>query len=370
MRKRATGLVLAALLLSALAGCSEDSTILDPQASPQGTELELTVDPDLSEAVVVDAEAAIDATLGPAPVAGVQAAPGVALSTVPDPGDVEAARALLQEARELFARAREAWAAGDTETAAQLAMEARLKVAEALVLVFGDEAYQRLWERLEHIVVWLRERVDEQNPELLDRITELMDEAEAIRNEDPTSQDNLIRAVERLVLAIQIGRREALRMRREEIAQHARLSVFMAASGVQLATEIAGTDATDRQILALQHAEHLLRHARQALELGRFRLAFSLARESVNVSLVVVMLEPGVEGQRVQVMIELAARAIAAAEDALAGQDTTTFAARLLQHAKELQARGNEIASTRPREAVFVLWQAAVIANGVIQLVT
>jgi HEPN domain-containing protein len=370
MRNRAINALVALLFLGGLAACSEDSGILDPQGSPQGAELDLMVDEDLSEAVVIDAEAAIEATLGPAAVSGLQGVEGAAPVTAPDPTDVETARALLQEARELFARAREAWANGDTETAAELALQARLKIAEALVLVFGDEAYQRLWERLEHIVVWLRERIDEQDPELLQRIRQLMEEAETIRNEDPASDTNLIRAVERLVLALQIGRREALQMRRQEMAQHARLSVFMATSAVQLAADVAGADATDRQVEVLRHAEHLLKHAIDALQMGRYRLAFSLARESVNVSLVVVMLEPGVDEARVQAMVELSARAIAAAEEALAGQDTATFAARMLEHAKRLQARGNEMALTQPREAVFVLWRAAVLAYGVIRLVT
>ncbi|MFQ6049319.1 MAG: hypothetical protein ACE5K7_08145, partial [Phycisphaerae bacterium] len=271
--------MLALMLVGGLAACDENSSILDPQASPQGAELDLMVDPDLSEAVVIDAEAALDAVLGPAGVAGAQASEG-ALFAQPDPTDVEAARALLEEARQLFAQAREAWRNGDTETAAELAFQARLKVAQAMVLVFGDEAYDRFWQRLEHIVSWLEERVDEQAPDLLERIRQLMSEAEAIRNEDPTSEDNLVRAVERLILALQIGEREAVHMRRQEMAQHARLSVFMAQSAVQLASQIAGDDATERQVFVLRHAQHLLLHARQALELGRYRLAFSVAREA------------------------------------------------------------------------------------------
>jgi HEPN domain-containing protein len=370
MRKRSINVLLAVLLLGGLAACDDGSSILDPETNPQGTELDLMVDEDLSEAIVVDAEAALDAVAGPAPVAGFETVDRGVLFGQPDATDVEAARALLQEARRLFAQAREAWRNGDTETAAELAFQARLKVAEAMVLVFGDEAYDRFWRRLEHIVSWLQEKVDGQASELLDRIRQLMDEAEAIKNQDPASQDNLVRAVERLVLALQIGEREAVHMRRQQIAEHARLSVFMAQSAVQLAAQIAGDDATERQVFVLRHAERLVVHATEALQLGRFRLAFSLAREASNLALVVVMLEPGVEQARVQAMTELAARAVAAAEEALAGQDPMSFPVRLLEVAKKLQARGNEIALTRPREAIFILWHASVVAYGVVRLVS
>ncbi len=228
--------------------------------------------------------------------------------------------------------------------------------------MFGEEAYDRLLERVEHVISWLEERVDEENSDLLARIRELRDEAEALRDTD------LVLATERLVLALQIANRERVHQRRQELAQHARLSVFMANSAVELAAGIAGDDATEGQIHALKHAQHMAAHALQALNAGRFRFAMMLAREAVNISLVAVMLEPGIEGNRLQAMIELSERAIAAAEEAVAGLDPGSFQVRLLEHAKQLQARAIEIADMYPRRAIHVLWHASVTAYGVIRL--
>jgi HEPN domain-containing protein len=363
---------LAGILTVSLAACDEDSGILDPNANPEATALDLQFDPDLIDALILDAEAAIDGSLGPAAVAGLETGASATLfAAPPDPADVEAARELLRQAREKFEAAREAWRNGDSETAAQLAYEARLLVAEALITVFGEEAYERLWQRLEQAISWLEEQVDQETSELIERIKELMGEAEDIKNEDPPRDDTLIRATERLVLAAQIANREWIHMRRQELAQHARLQVFMAMSAGQLSATIAeeGELPTEVQVRILQHGQHLLRHAVDALETGRFRLAFGLAREAENVFLAVVMNEPGIEQARVEAMVSLAQVAIAAAEQALQGQDPQSFPAKLLEHAKKLQQRGNAVAFSQPRVAIHVLWHAAAIAYGVIQLV-
>lgn len=369
MNKRTLRMLLAVALVGGLAACDEESSILDPGTDPEGIELDLQVDEDLVDLIVTDAEAAFAGLVGPAPAIGVET-DQVALFAEPDPATLEQARQLLQEARQLFAEARQAWRHGDSQTAADKAFQARMKVAEAWVLVLGEEAFERHRQRVEQVISWLEQRVDEEASQLLNRIRELRDEADAIRAQDPNSEEHLIRATERLVLALQIANREQAHMRRQEMAQHARLQVFMAHSALGLAGDIAGDDATERQIRVWRHAQHLTMHAGQALEAGRFRLAFALAREAESVSLAVVMLEPGVEQARVQAMVELAERAISAAEDALAGVDGRSFAARLLEHAKALQAKGNEIAFSHPRVAVHVLWHASVTAYGVIRLVT
>ncbi len=229
--------------------------------------------------------------------------------------------------------------------------------------MFGEEAYDRLLERVDHVISWLEEKVDEENSELLARIRELRDEAEVLRGTDLTA------AVERLILALQIANRERAMHRQREIIQHARLSLFMAQSAVQLAAGIAGDDATDEQIHALRHAAHLATDAEQACNAGRYRFCLYLAREAVNVSLIAVIMEFGGTDQGlVQAMIELSDRAIAAAEEALGEVDPESFPARLLEHAKNLQARALEIVETRPRVAVHVLWHVSVTAFGVIQL--
>lgn len=360
MRRWTIRAMLAAFVLAGLAACGDESSILDPDSISEPSEIDVLVDQDLTDAILADAEAALAAVEGaPAGAAG-----GAALFVEPDPTKVSEARQLLEQARQKFLEARQAWLRGDTEMAAELAQEARELVAEALILVYGEEAYTTLLSRVDQVITWLEERGDDGTSELLDRIRELRAEAEALKDTD------LVVATSKLIAALQIAHRERAHHRRMEMRQHARLSVFMAASAVQLAGEIAGGDATPEQVHALRHAQHLLQHANQALQAGRFRLAFGLGREAVNLGLVVAMLEPGIEQNRVEAMIQLSERAIAAAEEALAGRDSTSFAARLLEHAKELQARGLALADSRPRVAVVLLWHASVTAYGVINMVT
>ncbi len=324
----------------------------------------MQVDEDLTDLVLTDAEAALRPG-GPAPARDRLGPAGTIRGA--ESRRVDAARLKLQEARQLFIQARQAWRHGDTETA-RTSLAGTAEVAEAWVMVFGEEAFERHRQRVEQVISWLEQQVDDESSQLLARIRELRDEGDAIRAEDPTSEDHLIRATERLVLALQIANREQAHMRRGEMAQHARLQVFMAQSALGLAQDIAGDDATERQIYVWRHAQQLTLRAGEALGAGRFRLAFALAREAENVALVVVMLEPGLEQARVQAMVELAERAISAAEEALAGGDPQTFRARLLEHAKSLQTKGNGLAFSRPRVAVHILWHASVTAYGVIQL--
>jgi hypothetical protein len=355
--KRPIGVLLAILVVGGLSACDDGSDLLGPE--PGQVELDLQVDEDVVDATLADVEASLDAVTDVG-VASDLGAP--ALFSTADPELVEQARELVLQAREKFGEARQAWLRGDTELAAELALQARLLVAEALVLCFGDAAYDQMLQRVEQVISWLEERVDGERAELLARIIELREEAEALRDEDLTA------ATERLVLALQIAHRERIRQRNQEMAQHARLSVFMARSAVGLATDVAGDDANDEQVHALRHARHLLSDAEAALAAGRLELAHLLAREAVGVSLVAVMLEPGVDADRLAGMIELSERAIAAADEALAGRDTNSFAVRLLEHAKNLQARALEIADSSPRRAIYVLWHASVTAYGVIEL--
>lgn len=365
--RRLIGELLAVTLAVGLAACDNDSSILDPDTDPQGVELDLQVDLDLTELVLIDAEAAIEGLLAPSASLGPESS-GLALFAEPDPTAVEEARRLLEEARRLFEQAREAWRNGDTENAAELAFQARMRIAEAWVLVFGEEAYTRHLRRVEQVISWLEQRVDDGGSLLLERIVELRDQAEAIRAEDSNSNTNLIRATERLVFALQIAQREQAHMRRLEMAQHARLQVFMAQSALGLSLEIAGDDATEEQLYVWRHAQHMTAQAEQALGAGRFRLAFTLGREAENLALVVVMLEAGPDVARVEAMVQLAERAVASAEEALAGADPTSFPARLLEAANHLLSKGKELAPSRPHVAIHILWHASVTAYGVIRL--
>jgi len=371
MNRRIFNMLLAALIVGGIAACDEESSILDPENNPQGVELELMVDEDLTEALVMDAEAAINAMLGPAPaVSGLEfSEPPVMFADPPDPEVIAAARTKLrEECRPLFQQAREAWRSGDTESAAELAFQGRLCVAEALIMVFGEEAYDNLWERLEHVLTWLEEGVDEDTSDLIARIRQLMDEADVIRN-GPEIDNQLALATERLLLALQIGNRERHQQRRQEIQQHARFSIFMAQSAINLSLQVAGEDITERQIRAARHAQHMVIGAAQAWEVGRYGLAFHLAREAVNVGLLVVVLEPGVtDANLVEVMVQLSATAILAAQEALTSMGQQGFPALLLGHAEMLKDKADLMAATHPRAAIHLYWHAAVTAYGVIRL--
>ena len=360
MRTQLFKLVMVGVLITGLSACDEGGDVLGPDQSNVTTETGFAVDLDLSEGIIEDAEAELNA-VGASVGSGPMAAPGV--SGVPDPEKLEEARALLEEARQKYVLAREAWRLGDTELAAQLAEEARRLVAQALLLVFGEEAVERAMERIDHLISWLQERVDEQNSDFLNRIIELRDEAQA-----RWDAGDLEGALERLLLARQIASRDRSDHRRDDIAQHARLSIFMAHSSINLALEIIG-EPTERQAYAIRFAANLTEKAERAFSEGRFRLSFTLAREAVNLTLIAVIHDPDFSDlDKVELMARITAEAIAAAEEAVAGTDKE-FAARLLEHAKNLEARAIELAPTAPRIAVHIFWHAATLANGVVFLV-
>ena len=351
-------LAMVGVLIAGLSACEDDVT--GPGSSDPDAETQFAVDADLTDGIITDILASFTAVEGGGAVAA-----AASLPSVPDPDAVEEARALVEMAREKFMAAREAFRAGNVEEAQQLALEGRLLLAEAMVLVFGDEAYERSLDRIDHLITWLEERVDGDNSELLIRIRQLRDEAVALWDEG-----DAIGAVERLLFARQIASRERAHHRRLDMAMHARLAMFMGASSIELASELIGDNPTERQAHELRFAANLLEDAGTAFEFGRPRLAFNLAREVVNISLVVVVHDPDMpEDGVVEAMIRIAEEQIAAAEEVVGGDDT--FAARLLAEAKAIQSRGLELVdSDQPRRAVRVLWHAATLANGILFLVT
>ncbi len=359
-RQRTFNLMLALLLAGGLAACDESAEVLEPFGSPEGTELDLAVDDDLTDAILADAEAALNAVSAPAP--GI---PG--LFAAPNEDFVDEARALLEQARQKFIEARRAWTHGDTELAAELAFEGRLLIAEALVLVFGEDAYADLLLRVDNVIAWLEEEVDGRNSDLLDRIRELRQEAVDIR--EGGGENSLVEATERLILALQIGHRERAHHRRQEIAQHAQHAIIMASVAIDFAVEIIGDDPNERQAHLLRHALQLRNEAVAVFERGRFRLAFSLAREAVNVALVAVLLEPGSDVSKVDYMIGVSDGAIAAGQEALNGFSADTFLPQLLEHAQRLQNHAIQIKDRDPRRAVHILWYSSITAWAVVLLV-
>ncbi|MGD2153945.1 MAG: hypothetical protein PVG79_11815 [Gemmatimonadales bacterium] len=364
MRKPTINALLALTLVGGLAAC-DDSSVLGPDDGIEGTILELMVDADLTEALVSDVEAAI------AGVLDVAAPSSGAMLAEPNPDAADQARALLEQAREKFRQARQAWIGGDSERAAELALEARLLVAEAMVLVLGEEAYFHLLERVDQIITWLEEQVDEETSALLSRIRELKAEAEAYYLDYQGSQldADLQAAVERLLLAVQIAHRERVHQRRLEIQRHAEHSLFMANMALQLAQEVA-VEFTPEQQRVYRHAVHLRDDAALALEAGRWRLSLALSRGVVNLSLVVVILDPDLPENPVLALIEVSDAAIAQAEAALGDPPSDEFLGHLLEHVKLLQLRAIQISDTQPRRAVHILWHVAVSARAITEAAT
>jgi hypothetical protein len=359
MRKPTINTLLALALVGGLAAC-DDSSVLGPDDGIEATIIELMVDEDLTEALILDVEAAVAGVLdAPAPSSA-------ALFAEPNPDAADEARALLEQAREKFRQARQAWIGGDTERAAELALEGRLLVAEAMVLVLGEEAYVQLLERVDQIITWLEEQVDEEASELLSRIRELKAEAEANYVDYQGSQldEDLHAAVERLLLAVQIAHRERVQHRRQEIVRHAQHSIFMATMALALAEEVA-VEFTPEQQRVFRHAVHLRNDAVLALEAGRWRLSLALSRAVVNISLVVVILDPDLPENKVLALIAVSEGAIEQAELALGDPPSDQFLAALLQHVSLVQLRAIQISDTFPRRAVHILWYVAVTARAI-----
>lgn len=365
MRKPTLNTLLALMLVGALAAC-DDSSLVGPEGGIEATIVQLMVDEDLTDALLLDVEAAIAGVLdAPAPASG-------AFFTEPNPDAAEQARALVEQAREKFREARRAWIGGDSELAAELALEGRLLVAEAMVLVLGEEAYVELLERVDQIITWLEEQIDEEASELLGRIRELKAEAEASYADYQTSQDpaDLHAAVERLLLAVQIAHRERVYHRRQQIVRHAQHSIFMATMALALVEEVAFPgEFTSEQQRVYRHAVHLRNDAVLALEAGRWRLSLALSRAVVNLSLVAVILDPDLPENPVVALTDISNNAIADAEAALE-TSPDEFLSLLLEHVKLVQLRAIQISDTQPRRAVHILWYVAVTARAITEAAT
>ncbi|UCC71225.1 MAG: hypothetical protein JSV86_12625 [Gemmatimonadota bacterium] len=363
MRKPTINMLLALLLAGGLAACDE-SSVVGPDDGLEQTILEALVDEDLSDAILADVEAAF------AGVASAPAPTGGALFAEPDPDAVDDARALLEQAREKFRQARQAWIRGERAEAAALAEEARLLVAEALVMVFGDEAYFRLLERVDHIITWLEENVDEESSELLDRIRALKTSAEALYQDYVVSglDSDLIAATEQLLLAVHLGFRERVHHRRHEMVMHARHSFFMASLALQLVEEVTVGEFTPEQQRVYNHAQYLLASAGLALEAERYRLSLALSHGVVNLCLVILMLDPDLPDNGILAMIEVSDIAIDAAEAAVADLPADAFLVRLLDYVKLLQTRAIQISDTQPRRAVHILWHVSLTAQAIVEM--
>lgn len=184
------------------------------------------------------------------------------------------------EARELFRRARRAWRAGDTERAAELALEGRLVLARALVERRGEEGLDALEGHVEAILERLEEAADDyaRAAELAERLAELLDVSRAHR-----ADGELVAAAERLILALGIADRLRHRLTRGSVAEGVATRAVAAAEAIQArVVDAVGPDAGPRVRHALAHSRELLRRANAALEGEAWRRAVVLARRSIG----------------------------------------------------------------------------------------
>jgi hypothetical protein len=188
------------------------------------------------------------------------------------------------QARELFRQAREAWRNGDTELAAELAMEGRLIISQAIIDRGGEEARDALFERVGSLVERLAGASDEYErlADLAERLEELLGEATVLRDDG-----DLVGAGERLILALGIADR--MRHRHPDARDHAEAHAEAAVEAATFIYEAVVAEVGDapgpRVAHALGHSRELLRRANAALDNGAYRRAIVLSRRSIGWSL-------------------------------------------------------------------------------------
>ncbi|TFG66837.1 MAG: hypothetical protein E4H28_00565, partial [Gemmatimonadales bacterium] len=232
-----------AVLVTGLSACGDDPT--GPGAN-QGTadiaiteslELQVAVDDVVADVMVEDAALFFDESPSSGPWA---------------------------EARELFRQARQAWSNGDTELAAELAMEGRLVISQAIFDRRGEEGIDALFDRVENLLSRLEGASDEYErlADLADRMGELFAEATLLRGDG-----DFVGAGERLILAL--GMADRMRHRHEDARRHpqahAQAAVAAATIILQRVVEEVGPEPGPRVAHALRHASELLRRANVAL---------------------------------------------------------------------------------------------------------
>lgn len=185
------------------------------------------------------------------------------------------------EARELFRQARQAWRSGDTELAAELAMQGRLVISQAIVDRRGEPGIDALFDRVENLLTRLEGAEDEYERlgDLADRIGELLAEATVLRD-----GGDLVGAGERLILAL--GMADRMRHRhidaRRDPQAHAEAAVAAATIIFDRVVAEVGPEPGERVVHALRHAGELLRRANIALENQAYRRAMILSRRSAG----------------------------------------------------------------------------------------
>jgi len=249
-----------AVLVAGLVGCGDDPA--GPETDEGTTDIAITADLDL--------QVAVDEVVADIIVEDV----ALFFDEHPSTGP-------WAEARELFRQAREAWLNGDTELAAEVAMEGRLILSQAIIDRQGEEGIDALFDRVEDLLLRLDGASDEYErlADLAERIGELFDEATVLRNDG-----DLVGAGERLLLAL--GMADRMRHRHEDARRnpqaHAEAAVAAATIIFDRVEEEVGSEPGPEVVHALGHASELIRRANIALENQAYRRAIVLSRRSVG----------------------------------------------------------------------------------------
>jgi hypothetical protein len=345
MRTGIQNVLLTTLVVAGLAACSDNPTGLDSGSPVGDAPVDLSVNSDMELQVSGDdvlAEVVVEDML-------------LSMDSPPD-----GAGTPFAEARTCFRDARTLLRVGDEEGAKAQAEECRRMLLEVLIAERGEEAIDELRDR----VVLLLERLEEADDEferladLKDKIQGLLDEADSF-----LADGDLVSAGERLVLALQCADRMRHR-HREFIHNPETFARFAMARGVEAVKLAYGVieEPTLKQERVLFHAEELLRRAQFAFEHGANRRAVVLARRAEGRALFAVLEceRPTVEDA--MMLLDLADRMIAAAEEAI-GENPTPHQQALLHRAIRLRDAGAQAINTWHWRGVGLLWRAAVLAG-------
>lgn len=336
------GTVATVLLLAA--GCVESApTVVEELSSPGSAEapasqleLEIAVDPELTEAVIESAEAQLAWAWG---------------------GQWSR---ILFRARMEFQHARAALQAGDTVRTREHARLGRMAVAEALIAGQGHGAIDDLRSGIEDLLMRIEESPQEFHDATRLRATvqSMLQEARGLRAVGRHGA-----AGARLILAEQHV--ERARWARTQNAGHdrprlARLQVARAQEALDLARALLPDEINERQEHLLNAASRLAGAAAEALALGQTRRAIHLAGHAELLALRSVLLPDGASEEEARALAQVSERLLAAATEAVAA-DPTPAREWLLSLANRLHEAGlAKLEQGETRWAAALLWHSGV----------
>lgn len=333
------GLALVATLL--LGACEDGPTDPGLEGAFEETgslELDVTVNPELTDAALRETEALLSGTM------------------------TGAAEAEIQEAALHFQAAEASFHRGDRADAVRLGEEARLALGRALVAGGGDAVADQALELAEAVRYDVEgDAAAFDRPDILRTdLGRYLDEAR-----DRQRQGDHARAAARAILARQHADWARIRpyhRDRPGLERAARLAVAMANEGVHLAHRILSlrSDVPERQNRVLEAAERMARRAARLLGAGRLRGALILGHRSVHLSLWAVVL-PELDRADVE-QVDGAARALLDQAGEYLEANPNDRLQALLRRAETAYRKGAELVAEGHLRGIVLLWRAGVVA--------